>query len=357
MSLLDDREKLREGDPSGMAGHIEGLPQQLEQGLAIGRDAELGLKGEGLSSIALFGMGGSAIGGAILKGYLQDRLGLPFEVVRSYSVPAYVGPRTLVVISSYSGDTEEVLSAHDEAAARGAGIVCLTTGGELLDRARASGHGFIRIPGGLPPRAALGFSFAPLLVVLSRLGMIDDPSEEVAAAIATAREAVERLGLKSPSESNAAKELAEWLDGGVPVIYGTEPRTAPVATRWRTQFAENAKVWAHSAALPEMNHNEVVPLRSSRAAGREKRFVFLRDAEDHPRVALRVEITSRMLDEAGAGVRAVVSFGRSRLARLFSLVILGDFTSFYLAALTGVDPTPIAPIDELKEALNGFPDA
>ena len=351
MKLLDDAKRLREGDPFGMSRHIEGLPRQLEEALTIGRDARLAVGGEGLSSIALFGMGGSAIGAELVKGYLGDRLGLPLEVVRSYSVPAYVGPETLVVISSYSGDTEEALSAYDAAASRGARIVCSTTDGELLERARASGHDLIRIPGGLPPRAAVGYSLVPLLVLLWRLGVTDDPSEEVAAAIATLEESVGRLGLESPSAENPAKELPEWLDGSVPVIYGTEPRTAAVASRWETQFAENAKLWAHSAALPEMNHNEVVAVASPGAIGRERRFVFLRDAEDHPRIALRVGITRRMLDEIGASTREVVSSGRSRLARLFSLVILGDFASYYLAALAGVDPTPIGPIEALKDAL------
>jgi len=357
MRFLDDPERLRRGDPSGMGRHMENLPRQLEEALEIGRGAALSLSCDGASSIVVFGMGGSAIGGEIAGGYLEDRLGVPLEIVRGYSVPAYVGPSTLVVVSSYSGNTEEALSAYEAAAERGARMLCSTTGGKLAELAEAAGHDTVRIPGGLPPRAAIGYGLVPLVVVLGRLGLTDDPSDEIADAVDTAREAVQAFGLETLSEENPAKDLAEWLDGHVPLIYGSEPRTASVASRWRAQFAENSKVWAHSAALPELDHNEIVALGEGGPAARDKRVVFLRDGEDHPRVALRIEITGRMLREAGAGVREVVSFGRSRLARLLSLVILGDFTSLYLAALSGVDPTVIAPIDALKKALSGSPGA
>jgi glucose/mannose-6-phosphate isomerase len=188
-------------------------------------------------------------------------------------------------------------------------------------------------------------------VLLGRLGLTGDPSDEIEDAIGTARLAVERWGIEAPTESNEAKQLAEWLGRGIPVVYGAEPRTAPVASRWRAQFAENSKVWAHSAALPELNHNEIVALGEGGPAARDKRVVFLRDVEDHPRVKLRVEITGRMLEEAGAGVREAESFGESRLARVVSLVMLGDFASLYLAALGGADPSAIVPIDALKKAL------
>lgn len=352
MTILDNLERLRGVDPSGMSRHMENLPRQLEEALAIGRDAPLNLSGEDLSSIVVCGMGGSAIGGEIAKGCLGDRLPVPFEIIRGYSVPAYIGPATLAVVSSYSGDTEEALSAYRAASSRGARIVCSTTGGKLAELAQASGHDSVRIPPGLPPRAAIGYSLVPLLVILWRLGLTDDPSEEIGDAIDTARDAVEAFGPEIPIAANPAKELAEWLQGQVPVVYGTEPLTAPVASRWKTQFAENSKVWAHSAALPELNHNEVAALGEAGPAARDKRVVFLRDGEDHPRVALRIEITGRMLREAGAGVREVTSFGRSRLARLLSLVMLGDFTSLYLAALSGADPTLIVPITALKRALS-----
>jgi glucose/mannose-6-phosphate isomerase len=277
---------------------------------------------------------------------------VPFEVVRGYALPAYVGPGTLAFVSSYSGNTEEALTAYEAAASRGARVVCSTTGGRLAGLAEASGYDIVRIPAGLQPRAAIGYSLVPLVVALGRLGLTEDPTEEIVSAIDTAREAAAAFGANAPTEANRAKELAAWLTGGTPVIYGAEPLTAPVATRWRTQFAENSKVWAHSAALPEMNHNEIVPLGEPGSACRDKRVVFMRDVEEHPRVALRVEITSRMLEEAGADVRQVGSFGRSRLARVFSLVMLGDFTSVYLAALSGIDPTPIGPIDALKRALS-----
>lgn len=357
MKILDDLKTLERGDPSGMAGHMEDLPRQLEEAFGIGRDAALSVSGDGVSSIVVFGMGGSAIGGELVKGHLEDRLTIPLEVVRGYTAPAYVGADTLAVVSSYSGNTEEALSAYGDVAARGARIVCSTTGGRLAELAEAAGHDTIRIPPGLPPRAAIGYSLVPLVVLLARLGLVGDPSDEIAETVVTARRAVAAFGLEVPTSSNAAKDLAGWLDGKIPVVYGAEPLTAAIASRWRTQFAENSKIWAHSAALPEIDHNEIVPLGEGGPTAGDKRVVFLRDAEDHPRVGRRVEITSRMLRDAGTGVREVTSFGRSRLARLFSLVMLGDFTSLYLAALKGVDPTVITPIDTLKKALSDSPSA
>jgi glucose/mannose-6-phosphate isomerase len=352
MSVLDDTRGLALADPSGMAGHITGMPEQLEAALEIGRGIDLAFGGDGLESIVVLGMGGSAIAGEFAAGFLDDRLRVPFEVVRRYSVPDYVGPDTLAVVSSYSGNTEETLTAYAEAAARGARIVCSTTGGRLAERAAAAGHGIVRIPAGLPPRAAFGYGLVPLLTILGRLGLIDDPSDEIAAATEAAREAVGRLGPGARTEANPAKELAEWLDGRVPVVYGAAPRTAPVAVRWVSQFAENSKVWAHANALPEMNHNEIVGCVGGGPLGREARVVFLRDEEDHPRIARRVDVTSRALADAGVEVRTTDSVGPTRLSRLFSLVMLGDFVSLYLAVLRGIDPTPVAPIDALKKALS-----
>lgn len=351
MSVLDDAERLREADRGRMSRHLTGLPEQLEEASAIGRDAVLAREGRGITSVVVCGMGGSAIGGEIAAGYLKDRLGVPLEVVRGYSVPAYVGPDTLAVVSSYSGNTEEALSACREAASRGARLICSTTGGELARLAEASGHGIVRIPAGLVPRAAIGYGLVPLLVILWRLGLTEDPADEIADTIVTAREAVRNLGLGAPGGANAAKELALWLHGCTPVVYGTAPLTGPVASRWATQFAENSKVWAHANALPEMNHNEIVAWGTGGPLNRDGRVVFLSDSEDHPRVARRIDVTSRMLADAGVETRTVRSFGQARLARLFSLVMLGDFTSFYLAVLCGVDPTPTDAIDSLKEAL------
>jgi glucose/mannose-6-phosphate isomerase len=348
---LDDVRAVREADPGDMYAHLTGFAGQILEGRAIGTRSKLAVRGEGVTSIVVLGMGGSAIGGELAAGYLADELAVPMASVRDYDVPTYVGPSTLVIASSYSGNTEETLAAYNGAATRGARIICSTTGGELAARAEAAGHDLIRIPKGLPPRAALAYSLVPLIVVLGRLGLVADRGREIDSAAASAAGAARLFGLETPAASNPAKDLAAWLHGRAAFVYGVAPRTSVVATRWVGQLAENSKILAHAGELPEMNHNEIVGWSRPGAMANAARIVFLRDVDDHPRSARRIEITRDALESRGVATREVESFGESRLARILSLVSLGDFASYYLAALDSVDPTPVEPIDRLKRAL------
>ncbi len=352
MNLLNDAQAMRERDPGGMSRHLESFPAHLAEAHEIGRRADVTVSGEGVTSIVVLGMGGSAIGGELASGLLASELRVPMEVVRGYAVPAYVGPDTLVLVSSYSGNTEETLSAYDAATERDGRIVCSTTGGEVARLASERGHDRVTIPGGLPPRAALAYSLVPTLVILARLGFTGDPGAQVDDAISVTEETVRLCGLDVPADGNPAKELASWFAGRVPVVYGTAPMTSVVATRWAGQISENSKTVAHVNELPEMNHNEIVGWSGPGAFAGEGRVVFLRDCDDHPRVVHRIEITRDEIARAGAEVREVRSSGETRLGRLLSLVGMGDFTSFYLAMLAGVDPSPVAPIDRLKKSLS-----
>lgn len=351
MSRLDDTRAIEAADPGGMHAHLVGFAEQLESARAIGRDAPLSVRADGVTAVAVLGMGGSAIGGELLAAYAQDKLRVPLLVNRSYELPAFIGPETLVFVCSYSGNTEETLAAFEDALGRGARIVCSTTGGRVGALAAERGLDVIRIPAGLPPRAALGYSFVPLLVALGRLGFLEDAEGELPDATAVAREAASRLSGDVPAERNAAKELSLWLEGRVPVVYGSVGRTAAIASRWCGQFSENSKLVAHRNELPEMNHNEIVGWSAPGVLGRSARVVFLTDDEDHPRVARRMEVTAGMIEETGVAVRTLRGSGATRLGRMFSLVVLGDFTSFYLSMLSGVDPTPVDPIDRLKSTL------
>jgi glucose/mannose-6-phosphate isomerase len=351
MSLLNDPEVIAAGDPGGMRAHLEGFSSQLRKAAGIGESCAISRSGSGISSVAVLGMGGSAIGGEFAQGYLYDRLRVPIQVVRNYCLPAYVGPDTLVITSSYSGNTEETLASYSEAVSRGAKPICFTTGGELARRANEAGHDVVTIPPGLPPRAALGYSLVPLLRILGRLGLAPDPISEIDEGIEMAAKLADEYGMAGDLDSNPAKDLAEWLHGYVPVIYGSVPWTSVIATRWCGQFSENSKVVAHANELPEMNHNEIVGWGAHSPLTEMARVVFLCDSEDHTRVARRIEITRESIASTGAEVRSFGSRGASRLARLLSLVILGDFASLYLAVLSGADPTPVRPIDKLKAAL------
>lgn len=352
MSILNDAAAMRSADPGGMHAHMERFSEHLLEALEIGRSAELSVDAERLGSVVVLGMGGSAIGGELAAGLLAGEMPVPMQVVRNYELPAFVGPDTLIVASSYSGNTEETLSGYADARARGARIVCSTTGGELGRLAGESGGDVVSIPKGLPPRAALAYGLVPLLVVFHRLGLIADPARGVEEAAGVASELAGEYGLDVPAEKNQAKSLAQWFSEGVPVVYGTTPATGVVAARWCGQIAENSKTVGHPNVLPEMNHNEIVGWGEPLPFGESGRAVFLKDSDDHPRVARRIEITSSMIREGGGEVREFASRGECRLARLLSLVVLGDFTSLYLAHLNGADPTPVSAIDRLKKALS-----
>jgi len=338
-------------DPSGMYDHMAGFHRQLAEASAIGREAALTTSSDGLTSIVALGMGGSAIGAEFASAHLENRLPVPMRVVRGYVVPEYVGPNTLVLASSYSGNTEETLSAFDESLARGARVICVTTGGRLAELAGERGLDVVRIPAGLPPRAALGYSLLPQLWILHKLGLAPDPTREIEEATGVAAELAGLYAVQRDTADNAAKQLAEWFFQQIPVVYGAVPWTGVVASRWCGQISENSKLIGHRNELPEMNHNEIVGWSAARPVGGISRVVFLRDSGEHPRVARRFEVTKRIIDDTGADTREVWSMGESQFARLISLVVLGDFMSYYLAMLTGADPTPVEPIDRLKAAL------
>ncbi|MBD3348655.1 MAG: bifunctional phosphoglucose/phosphomannose isomerase [Candidatus Eisenbacteria bacterium] len=352
MNILEDLAGMREIDRGGMRAHIESFPNHLVRALEIGRGTELGLSGEGVTAIAVLGMGGSAIAGDLVAGLLADELRVPMRSVRGYELPGFVDPATLVFVSSYSGNTEETLAAYDAADATGARIACLTSGGEVARLAGERGHDVIRMPPGFPPRAALAFSFVPMLVSLWRLGLAGDPREEIEDAVSVCRDTVARCGLERPVDRNPAKEIAAWLAGKVPVVYGATPRASAIATRWAGQLSENAKTIAHANELPEMNHNEIVGWGGEEPLSGRGAVIFLRDAEDPERVSRRADLTRDEIRASGAPVRDVESRGETRLARMLSLVGLGDFVSLYLAFLKCVDPTPVEPIDRLKSALS-----
>jgi glucose/mannose-6-phosphate isomerase len=343
-------EEIRAIDPSGMYQLIRNFPQQVEEAVAIGNAARLRLGARRFQHIVVCGMGGSAIGGDLLRSYLLDELPVPFTVNRSYTLPAFAGERTLVIISSYSGTTEEALACYREALRRGAPILAISSGGTVEAIARRRQHTHIKVPGGPSPRAALGYSFFPLLIALTRLKLVAPKDREIRETIALLKQKSDAYA-NPESATNRALLLAHKLYGRIGVVYSASERLDAVNTRWRGQIAENAKslMWGH--VLPEMNHNELVGWRVLREQMREMQVFFLRDTEDHPRVAVRLDITKQVLSEFTPHIDEIWSEGKTRLARLFSLIHLGDWVSFYLAILNKQDPMPVQVIDYLKQEL------
>jgi glucose/mannose-6-phosphate isomerase len=337
-------------DRSDMRALLTGFPHQVEDAVRIGREASLvPLKGKP-AAIVVTGLGGSAIGGDLLRSYLSDQIDIPFVVNRHYTLPKFVGPSTLVVVSSYSGGTEETIAAYNEAMKRKAQVLCIASGGEIASLARKNRQALILLPKGYPPRAALGYSFFPMLLALSRFKLIPQQDAAIRETVALLKKLSVRYRLTG--QKNQALEVARQLFNKVPVVYSSTDRMDAVNVRWRGQIAENAKTLAFGHVFPEMNHNELVGWKVLRRAMEEFAVVYLHDREDHPRVALRMEIARGIIGEFAARIIDVRSEGKSRLARTFSLVHLGDWASFYLAMLNGIDPTPVNVIDYLKRQLD-----
>lgn len=346
----------RANDPSDMMGAILGLPEQCERAKKIGLDADLGdTPRRPYSSVVIAGLGGSAIGGDLLRACYAPFLACPIEVVRDYDLPAYVGPSTLVFASSNSGNTEETLSAYEQAKKRGATVVAFTTGGELGQRAKTDGVPAVTFPGGLQPRAALGYSLIPLIVASARIGLMADTLvDDIDEAISAMQGIRDRCNPDASEDANDARRIAGAWYGRLPVIYGSSVERGPAAYRWKTQINENAKAYSVSNVFSELNHNETLGWSGDKGQGNPGSLLavcILRDDRESKHIARRVELTKQLIGKHTDRIDEVWAEGRSALGRLLSLVYVGDFTSCYLAYAYGQDPTPVGAIDWLKAEL------
>ncbi|MBC7221213.1 bifunctional phosphoglucose/phosphomannose isomerase [Candidatus Bipolaricaulota bacterium] len=331
--------EFRAQDRSGMAEVLAGFPTQCRAGLALAERVPLdGLAG--FSRVVALGMGGSGIAGGLLGSLLTVEV----ASVRDYTLPPWMGEESLIVALSYSGDTEETLAAFAQARRRTKRLLAVTSGGKLGRLCAREGIPWVEIPKGYQPRAALGYLLFPLLGLFRRLDLVPDLGEALAVLDGLAAEL-------APGETeNEAQKLARRLAGRVPLVYGAGP-TAPVAFRWKTQLNENAKQPAFSAELPELCHNEVVGWELTGRLLPQGTVIFLRSAHDHPRVGKRVEILQELLEARGIPWLDVPGRGEGSAAQLLSLLYRGDWVSYYLALLNGVDPTPVPIIQELKGRL------
>ena len=350
MTDLNDVEALRALDAGDMLGAVASLPRHARDGYGAGMGAEGLVSADGVTAITFCGMGGSAVAGDMLRALFRGRLIMPVEVNRSPELPAYAGPHTLVVVSSYSGNTAETLACFDEAIARGCRVLPITAGGALAERAEELGLGTVRIPRGYMPRAALGYLSMSLLGAMESVGLLPRLTGEVDEAADELDRLVEALGPDRPTERNEAQALAERIGHRQPVGWGADGLGSVAAARWKTPLNENGKVPAWSAALPELDHNEVVGWFGDR--GDSSFVVALRHDGEHPDVAVRFPISLEIARDAGVITEEVWASGRSGLARFLSLAIMGDFASCYVGLRQGIDPSPIASIDRLKAFLD-----
>ncbi|MGC8653158.1 MAG: bifunctional phosphoglucose/phosphomannose isomerase [Candidatus Kryptoniota bacterium] len=336
-------------DSSGMYELIKSFPEQVEAALEIAAAAKLSISSRKVQNIVLTGLGGSAIGGDILRSYSANQLRVPMQINRSYTLPGYVNRNTLVVVSSYSGETEETISAYLQAKKKGAQIIVISSGGTIGKRALRNSDNWIKIPGGLPPRAALGYSFFTLLSAFDKVGIIKvgrNETMEVILLLKSLRDEYSRY-------ENAPEPLriASLMKNSLPIIYSASDHFDAVNLRWRGQISENAKAVAYGNFLPEMNHNEIVGYATLEDILKRFFVIFLRDVGDHPRVRTRFDLMKEIISNYCGSILEIHSKGKYLLSRMFSLIYLGDWVSYYLAIEKGVDPTPVKNIDILKKQL------
>jgi glucose/mannose-6-phosphate isomerase len=355
MPSLDEGAADRARDPSGMLDMVLSLPRQLREGWRLGLAANLTPLGGRPPHLVFVGLGGSAIGGDLLMAALAPALSFPAVVVRDARLPSYIGPRSLVVASSYSGETDETVEAAESAVAAGASLLAVTSGGRLAALAEARGRALVRVPGGLPPRAALGYLVGPVLAALERWEVCPPCAADVEEAAGVLDVLGRDLGPAAPEERNAARRLAGRFHGRIPVVYAASPEVEPAARRWKSQFNENSKTVAAWHVFPEVAHNEVVGWGAADEIAGLLEMVVLFSGTESARTRRLVEAAYEAMPRGGAGVQEVIGCGEGRLARLLSLVLIGDLTSVYLAYLRGVDPTPIEAITALKQRMKGPP--
>jgi glucose/mannose-6-phosphate isomerase len=345
--LTLDRAAIAKVDISDQLGDVLALPDHLRDALWKAESANLG-SWDTPGGLVVAGMGGSAIGGALARAALGDHASRPIMLARAYGLPPWTTPDTTVLCASYSGTTEETLACYEAAGALGARRVVVTTGGELADLARRDGVPVMPAAGGLQPRAAVAYMTVAALTVAAACGAGPGLASELDVAADHLEGLVAEWGPDAPEDS-LAKSLARGLLGSVPVIAGAG-LTVPLAYRWKAQLNENAKVPAFSHELPELDHNEIVGWESAPEHGRFA-AVFLDDCDCHPRVQSRIAFTEQLIAPRATATFRVTSRGETAVERVFSLVLLGDLVSLYLAALRGVDPGPVTVIDRIKALL------
>jgi len=338
-------------DKSNFKVFLKKFPEQIIASKKLFDDAKIKVRTESIENIIYLGMGGSAIAGDILNEVLFDRLTIPMQVVRGYECPDYCNKKTLVIASSYSGNTEETLSSFNQARKRTAKIVTVSSGGELSKLAKRNKWKLIKLPDGFPPRQAFGYLFFPVLFLLNKFTNKPVPAEQIEDLIVHVQTQILRSDENTAEGKSLPKEIAFKLHNKIPVIYSVEPYLKSVAFRWRTQLNENAKSLAFHHVLPEMNHNEIVGWEINEKLTRDLIVVILDSDIYPPRIKTRIKLTKQILTDKGIEVITVYGEGKNLIENTISLICLSDWVSYYLAILYEKDPLTILNIDYFKAEL------
>ena len=343
-NVLDDAALREQIDKSQMYRALLSFPYQLEKGWELA--GSISIERNKFSRIIVCGMGGSAIGGDMLRDVLRSSANFPVDVIRDYELRQRER-EALVVGVSYSGNTEETLSSVRQAVEGSMETVLISSGGQLEEFAREKGLKHIRIPAGYQPRAALGFMFSSLLRIADKLGIFNF-QHSIMDTIQHVRNVVSSVSIDKPSSANISKQISNWLGDRVPVI-ACPNELYSAGERMKTQFNENSKRLAWNLFFPESNHNDWIPLMTDRRVG-EYRVILLRTISDNKLMKKRMEVVESMLKQR-MDVFAIQSTSDNPLNALLEYTVIGDWASYYTALLDAIDPSPVAPIEELKKRL------
>lgn len=348
---LDSASIYKKLDTSGLGQRIASLAQQCEEAWAEASGWKIPASYADVDRVVIQGMGGSAIAGDLLSDLASLEKSPQISVWRDYGLPPYVNNRTLFIASSYSGDTEETLDGFERAMAVKAKIVAVTSGGKVLATAKSKRLPVFQIKYKGEPRTSLGYSFMPLISMACKLNLIKDKGKDVTEAVALLQRGNKELGPQAPTAKNAAKKLALDIHEQIVAVYGSG-FLSNAARRFKGQINENSKGWAFYDLLPELDHNSIVGYQFPKTASRNNvRVIMLRSAKLNKRTLLRYEITKQILAQCGGKATILDAKGNSALAQMLNLIQLGDYTSYYLAILNGIDPAPVKVIGFLKDSL------
>jgi len=354
-ALLDDIKEMRKIDKSNVLELYMKTPDYCKKAIKLAEEKPIQRLirrlGRTPRNILVAGMGGSAIGGEILREWLLDRISIPIEVCKDYVLPAYVNKDTLVFAVSYSGETEETLNAFLEAVKRGSLVVSITSGGHLQSFSEKLGVPCVKVQKGLAPRVAFPYLFFPLIPFLENFWILKSYEEEVEEAIGVLEKIRDENAQEVSLQENFAKKLAWELRDSVPIVYGFRQYSA-VARRLKSEFNENSKIPSFFDVFPELNHNEIMGWEATEELTKAFSVLLIRDKEEPPEIRQKIELTKKLALHKAKKTLEIHAKGKGKLAKMLSVMYLGDLASVYLAILRGVDPLPVETISLLKEQLS-----
>jgi len=346
--ILDNLSDIKRIDKSNMLSFCVEAPKHYEKAAKLAKTLSINYPKP--KAIIVAGMGGSAIGGELLKDWARDKINVPIEVCREYSLPTYADKSTLVFVVSYSGETEESLSAFLDATKRKCMTACISSGGLLHEFAEKLNVPHLRVPSGMAPRATLPYLFMPLPIFLEKIGLVSDVTPEISETARILRKVSDSNSPEKLLNNNFSKKLASDICGTIPIVYGFGIYRA-VAQRFKTQFNENSKILAKWEFFPELNHNEIVGWEATKELAKYFSIIFIRDNDEPKAIRQRITFTKELTRKKSAKVFEIQSLGKGMLAKMSSVICTGDFISVYLAVLRGIDPTPVKTIALLKEKM------